>query len=112
MEFSHSDEFIFIKVSTTIEKVSISDVYAIESNGNYCTIKIAEKEFVLRSTLTRFKEEFKPYGFVQVNKSTLIQIDNIDRIDLSINRVLLTNQHQISLSRNYRKPLLDQLHLY
>lgn len=102
--------FIFIKTGTTIEKVSLSDIYAIESEGNYCTVKTNRQEYVQRSSLTKMKEKLSEYGFIQINKSTILPIDRIDKINLATNEVIISS-HQYTLSRNFRKGFIEKLNL-
>jgi len=64
-------EFIFIKIGTTISKIRLSDIYAIESTGNYCTIKTTNQAYVQRSSLIKMKGKLEQQGFMQINKSTL-----------------------------------------
>jgi len=45
--------YIFIKTGTLINKVCLSDIYAIESEGNYCTVKTNNEEYVQRSSLIK-----------------------------------------------------------
>lgn len=105
-----SGEIIFIKTGTSIARVYISDILSIESEGNYCTIKTDANEYVQRSSLIRMKEKLANKGFIQINKSTLVQINSIDHIDLANNSITI-EQQTFSLSRNYRKEVIERLDL-
>lgn len=105
-----NNEFIFIKTGTTIDKVLLTDIYAIESEGNYCTIKTNNQEYVQRSSLTKMKDKLNEQGFIQVNKSTLLPINRIDQINLTLNQITVSS-HQYTLSRNFRKDFIETLDL-
>lgn len=102
--------FIFIKTGTIISKVQLSDIYAIESEGNYCTIKTLNQEYVQRLSLIKIKDKLNKRGFIQVNKSTLLPIDKIDLINLS-NGEICIGGYSYSLSRNFKKEFIDTLNL-
>lgn len=102
--------YIFIKTGTLISKVCLSDIYAIESEGNYCTIKTTNEEFVQRSSLIKMKNRLGDKGFIQVNKSTLLPIDRINHVNLSLNQISVA-KHQYTLSRNFRKDFIETLDL-
>ena len=106
----NTEDFIFIKTGTLMDRVKVQDIYAIESAGNYCTILTDDKEYVQRCSLIKMKDKFSDKGYVQVNKSTLLNIYNINHVDLSENVVHLDNR-TYSLSRNYRKTFIDTLEL-
>ncbi len=105
-----NNTFIFIKTGTIIEKVLLSDIYAIESEGNYCTVKTNHQEYIQRSSLTKMKERLQIQGFIQINKSTLLPIRRIEKINLTINEVNVSG-HRYSLSRNFRKEFIKKLNL-
>lgn len=105
-----SNNSVFIKVNGIIERISLFDIYAITSEGNYCNILTPSKEFTLRSSLIKLKQRFDEEGFVQVNKSTLIRIGAIVTVDL-INNTINMKIASFSLSRNYRKDLINELNL-
>jgi|GEM_PF-2656418 len=108
--FTPSEGAIFIKTGSSIDKVNISDIYAIESEGNYCTVKTADKEYIQRSSLVRMKEKLKSLDFIQVNKSTILPISGISNIDLAENTIYIEGQ-SYALSRNFRKDFIDALNL-
>ena len=106
----NDSSYIFIKTGTLINKVYLSDIYAIESAGNYCTIKATNDNYIQRSFLTKMKDRLADNGFIQVNKSTLLPIDRIEHINLTINEISVGG-HQYTLSRNFRKKFIDTLNL-
>lgn len=108
--FNPSEGIIFIKTGNFIDKVHISDIYAIESEGNYCTVKTNAKEYIQRSSLVKMKEKLEALDFIQVNKSTLLPISGINNVDLANNTIYIEDQ-SYTLSRNFRKDFIDALNL-
>ena len=107
---TNDSSYIFIKTGTLINKVHLSDIYAIESEGNYCTIKTTTEDYVQRSSLTKMKDRLGENGFVQVNKSTLLRINRVEHVNLTINEISVGG-HQYTLSRNFRKDFIATLNL-
>lgn len=105
-----SNNSVFIKSNGTIERVSLLDIYAVTSEGNYCNILTSSNKFTLRSSLVKINQRFEGEGFIQVNKSTLIRIGAIVTVDLTNNTINLETA-SFSLSRNYRKDLINELNL-
>jgi len=56
------------------------------------------------------KDKLAEQGFIQVNKSTLLPINRIDHVNLTINEISIAGQ-TYSLSRNFRKDLIQTLNL-
>ena len=104
------ERVIFIKIGNIINKVSVSDIYAIESEGNYCTVKTNAKKYIQRSSLVKMKEKLDSLNFIQVNKSTLLPISGIDKVDLAKNTVYIGGK-SYTLSRSFRKDFIHALNL-
>ncbi|MFK7979071.1 MAG: LytR/AlgR family response regulator transcription factor [Saprospiraceae bacterium] len=104
------NEFIFVKVGTLINKIQLADICAIESEGNYCTIKTSKQAYIQRSSLTKMKGKLEGQGFIQINKSTLLPVNGIDQIDLAINEINIAG-HTYKLSRSFRKEFIETLNL-
>lgn len=103
-------EFIFVKLGSIINKIRLADIYAIESEGNYCTIKTSNQTYTQRSSLIKVKGKLEEQGFIQINKSTLLPINRIDHINLTINEINIAG-HTYNLSRSFRKELIEILNL-
>lgn len=108
--FNPSEGVIFIKTGNFIDKVNVSDIYAIESEGNYCTVKTNAKEYIQRSSLVKMKEKLESLDFIQINKSTLLPINGIDKVNLAENTIYIDGQ-TYTLSRNFRKEFVAALNL-
>lgn len=108
--FNPSAGAIFIKTGNSIDKVNVSDIYAIVSEGNYCTVKTNDKEYIQRSSLVKMKEKLKSLDFIQINKSTILPINGISNINLAENKIYIEGE-SYTLSRNFRKDFIDALNL-
>jgi two-component system LytT family response regulator len=89
---------------TTFVKTSQID-YA-ESAGNYVVLHVGKENHVVRETLTALEEKLDPRKFVRVNRSTLVNLDQIKEIQPLFKGehvVLLQNGKQLPLTRGVRE---------
>ena len=92
------------------QKVNISDITHVRSEGNYCMIFTREKKFAIKLSMVRLNQKIASNGFLQVHKSYLVQLNKIDNIDISGNEVIV-GQLRIPLGRKYKQELLAHLNL-
>lgn len=89
-----------------LHKVELSDILYFRADGNYTEIKLRQKKkIVLTKQLGQICETL-PYfpSLVRVNRSWIINLENISSIDNSILR-FWTNDEEIELSREMSKTL-------
>lgn len=84
--------------------ILFEDIAYISAEGNYIFVITKNKQkFVRKMSLTNIKEELDD-RFIQINKSHLINIDFIQRINLS-KKTIIVNETNIAIGRIYRKEL-------
>ena len=66
-------EHIFIKQKQQLHKVSLRDIYYIESDGNYSIITTTAKKFAVRISLSRLKQQLPGSEFEQISKGCVVQ---------------------------------------
>jgi len=101
---------LFVKHNRVLIKVEVEEIMWIESDGNYSTIVMENKKYLVRRSLTRMMESLPPQQFIRLNKSCIAQASLITRIDATNNVVFLGDTEK-TLGRNYKKPLLDKLNV-
>lgn len=104
------EETLFIKVNQLLQKVNISDITHVQSEGNYCYIFTPEKKFAIKLSMIRLNHMMASRGILQVHKSYLVQLNKIDNIDISANEVIIGHL-KIPLGRKYKQELLTHLNL-
>ncbi|MEO8724630.1 MAG: LytTR family DNA-binding domain-containing protein [Acidobacteriaceae bacterium] len=78
----------------------------IESAGNYVTLHAAGKKQFLRETLSGFEKKLKPYGFVRISRSVVVNTTRIKCMksaqygDYSVQ---LRDSTELMLNRRYRE---------
>lgn len=82
-----------------------STILWLETSGNYTTIITEDKRYTLKISLKKVSENLTP-DFVQVHKGYVVNINCINRIDLSQELVNVKGNH-IPVGRSFRKILLE-----
>ena len=101
-------DYVFIKRNNQLEKVAIADIDFVQSEGNYSIICVGKRKFALKLSLVKVFNFLKNYPFLRVNKRHLLNMDKVDSIDLSNNKIILNDNH-FSIGRTYKDVVLKKL---
>jgi two-component system LytT family response regulator len=108
--FEYSDS-IYVRLNNYASRfIKISSISFIEPVGNYSRIVTSEgKHCLVLKTLKQWQEELPDNNFVRIHRSSIVNIDHIDRIEKKSNtqqRAYLKNiQEPLEVSRRYAKNL-------
>ena len=109
---SNRIEYLPVKSARELTFVKISDIDWIEA-ADYCVcLHVRGKNHVLRRSVAELEQELETYGFCRVHRSTIVNLDRIQR--LAVNRsgsyeVMLKDGTRLRLSESYRNQLKRQL---
>lgn len=93
---------IYIKDKYTKIKLKISDIKYIKSDGNYISIFLENKSYLLRSKLLHFYKELPETDFLQVHQRYVI---NATKVSCSGKDFVKINEIEIPVSKRYREAL-------
>jgi len=71
---------IAIKANGKIVFIDPNDVIAVEANGNYVLLQRRSDSYLLRESIYVMAEILKPYGFVRVHRSVLVNSSFVEHI--------------------------------
>jgi two-component system LytT family response regulator len=102
---------IAIPVDGRLTLVRVTDIDWLGALGNYVSVHVGTKSWLLRETISAMEQRLAPHGFVRIHRSTLVNIQRV--IELRSLRdgeftVVLGDGTALKLSRSYRDAL-DQL---
>ncbi len=109
------------KNQSQIKKVSVScdgkiiflnpdDIVYCESDGNYCSIFLENKEKIFISQKLKFMEEkLQDLYFFRIHNSYLINLNKVKEFHKSDDFVVLSNNVKLPVSRTKKSNFLDQL---
>jgi len=103
-------DFVFIKKRNRLEKVAINDIKFLEADGNYCIISTETKRFILKMSLKKASEVLSTHDFLRVNKSSILNMNEVSSIVLSDNQMILGNK-EFPIGKRYKAKVIKRLKL-
>ena len=103
-------DHVFIKKRNRLEKVAINDILFLEADGNYCIITTETKKFILKMSLKKANEIFSSHDFMRVNKSSILNMNEVSSIVLSDNQMILGNKN-FPIGKRYKAKVMKRLRL-
>jgi len=99
---------IAIKAKGRILFMDTADVVTVEAQGNYVLLRRMSGSDLLRESMSSVAEKLRPYGFVRIHRSVLINASFVEEI-----RPLTTGEYalrikggkEFNVSRAYKKNL-------
>lgn len=89
-----------------------SKIYYLEIVDRRCFAYLEKEVYQIDYSLKSFLEAFQMNGFIQIGKSTIVNIHHIDRIVPDLNmkmNLLMENKEQLILNRAYKKAFIAYL---
>lgn len=91
-------------------QLPVNQVLWIEAAGDYMCVHTPDENYILRTTLRALELQLKPYRFVRINRSSLVNLQNVVLCKPTKNgsyHVQLNNKQELRVSRKY-KMLMDE----
>ena len=108
--FSHIDRRrIVVRDGEDFRLVRVDEVDAFEAAGNYVRIALPDTTWLVRGTLTEYEDRLDPGSFVRIHRSTIVNIDRVDRISPQLHGdfvVTLRSGRSYRMSRTHRHKVL------
>lgn len=102
----HMTNYLVVKDKRNLVKIPFQQISKIEIDGNYSYIFLdSGKKYILRLSLTKLKERLDPNKFVRCYRSTIVNLDYIESIDLQENKIWLKNGHHLNVGTKYRSSI-------
>jgi two-component system, LytTR family, response regulator len=71
---------IAIKTNGRILFINPGDVVAVQAEGNYVSLQRESDSYLLRESISMVAEKLKPYGFIRIHRSALVNISFVVEI--------------------------------
>jgi two-component system, LytTR family, response regulator len=94
-----------VKTRGRVLIVNVADIDWVEAEGDYVSVHVGPKSWLLRETIAGAEARLALSGFVRIHRSALININRVrELLPLSKGEftVVLQNGTELKLSRNYR----------
>jgi Response regulator of the LytR/AlgR family len=102
----HEPDRIAVRTDGRVVFLKHREIVWVEAANNYCVLHLHDKRrLMLRETLSAIEERLGAAGFARINRSALVQVDQVKELQPSTYGDYLVVLHQgqrLSLSRSYR----------
>jgi DNA-binding LytR/AlgR family response regulator len=105
---SHQHPRIAIKAKGRILFINPCDVVAVQAEGNYVSLQRESDSYLLRESISVVAEKLKPYGFIRIHRSALVNTSFVVEIKpYSAGKcgVRVKSGKEYAVTRGYKKNL-------
>ena len=92
---------IFIKADKRLIQIDLSEIFYLESYGNYVKVWIDKKHHLTARTLSSFAEQLSKKNYFRIHKSYIINKNHIQYVEG--NFVVMKNNQQLPIGKNHRQ---------
>jgi len=99
---------IAIKSNGRILFIDPKDLVVVEAEGNYVLLQRETGSYLLRESISAIAEKLKPYGFIRIHRSVLVNASFVQEIRPCASgeyELRLKNGKQYTVTRSYKKNL-------
>jgi DNA-binding LytR/AlgR family response regulator len=99
---------IACKANGRISFLNLAEIVAVHAEGNYVSLQHRPNPYLLRESLSSIAEKLKPYGFIRIHRSVVVNISAVEEI-----QPLPTGEYRLRVKggKNYLVTRLYKDHL-
>lgn len=97
---------ILIKEPNRLFYIPTNEILCFEASGDYVTVVTSQKNYLINESLIALEEKLNPNDFIRIHRSTVLNINKIKEFKPYFNGeyiLVLANEKQVKLSRNYKE---------
>ncbi|WP_235871782.1 LytR/AlgR family response regulator transcription factor [Pseudoxanthomonas winnipegensis] len=101
-----------VRVGRRIVFVPVEEVEYLQADGDYVTLHVGSRQYLLRDALQRLQTQLDPTRFVRIHRSTMVRLDCVAELQPLSNKDALLRLHNgapLRVSRTYVDALRAQL---
>ena len=102
-------DFIFVRADRKMIKIEFEDIVYIESFSDYVKLHLKESTLVTRETISAIEAKLPSKNFMRIHRSFIV---SLKRITSFTNEYVTVNNKALTISRSYKKDVLNQLEQY
>lgn len=96
-------DFFFVNTGYQQRKICFNDIKYIEGDGNYVTYHTDAEKIIVRSTIKETLSLLPPRLFIQIHRSYIISLRQLDKIQ---DNHAFVGDHRISIGASYKDRLV------
>ncbi len=106
---------IAFKAKGSIFLLDLVDILAVQAEGNYVSLRHQRKPYLVRESLSSMAEKLKPYGFIRIHRSVVVNIavvEEIQPLPTGECRLRVKGGQEYLVTRKYKHNLRDLAQLW
>jgi two-component system LytT family response regulator len=106
---------IAFKVKGTILFLELAEIVAVQAKGNYVSLQHRPNPYLLRESLSSMAEKLRPYGFIRIHRSVVVNISavmEIQPLPTGEYRLRVKGGKEYLVTRTYKDSLRDLAQLW
>jgi len=112
----HKNSKLLVADIEEYKLIEISSIMYCKSDGNYTNIcqldpLVSDVKYTDTHNLKYFEEKLKPFGFIRIHQSYLVNREHVTRIRKNPCEVILGNNQCLPVARDRKQDILDQFSL-
>lgn len=101
---------IAIRAKGKILFLDVADILAVQAEGNYVSLRHRPNPHLVHESLSSMAEKLKPYGFIRIHRSVLVNISAVEEIQplpTGEYRLRVKGGKEYLVTRTYKHNLRD-----
>jgi len=106
---------IAFKAKGRILFLDLAEIVAVQAEGNYVWLRHRPNPYLLRESLSSMAEKLKPYGFIRIHRSVVVNISAVEEIQplpTGEYRLRVKGGKEYLVTRTYKDNLRDLAQLW
>ena len=106
---------IAFKAKGRILFVDLAEIVAVQAEGNYVSLQHRPRPYLLRESLSSIAEKLKPFGFIRIHRSVVVNISAVEEIQplpTGEYRLRVKGGKEYLVTRRYKGSLRDLAQLW
>ncbi len=106
---------IAFKAKGRILFLDLAEIVAVQAEGNYVLLRHRPNPYLLHESLSSMAEMLKPYGFIRIHRSVVVNISAVEEIQplpTGEYRLRVTGGKEYLATRTYKRNLRDLAQLW
>ncbi len=106
---------IAFKAKGRILFVDLAEIVAVQAEGNYVSLRHRPNPYLLRESLSSMADKLKPYGFIRIHRSVVVNISAVEEIQplpTGEYRLRVKGGKEYLVTRTYKDNLRDLAQLW
>jgi DNA-binding LytR/AlgR family response regulator len=95
--------------------LDLAEIVAVQAEGNYVSLRHRPNPYLLRESLSSMADKLKPYGFIRIHRSVVVNISAVEEIQplpTGEYRLRVKGGKEYLVTRTYKDNLRDLAQLW